>query len=196
MADIEFYSGTHTGQQIDTLLDTIPNKASRDDLTPISVTGNKNNSGDAIAKFDYFYKDGVLCQAISTISSNATLTLNTNYVVASNGVLLRTTGTITAADGFTLNTSNSYCRERGNVVTVSATISGSISAGTTTIGTISGVKMPPVILRTVSAKWEETFAAGANRKLIMGGINTSGNLSVWSNEALSGFFEIFATYVL
>lgn len=57
------------------------------DLTDIFVTGTKNNTGATITKNKFFYLNGTLVVAKADISANATLTLNTNYVVATAKVL-------------------------------------------------------------------------------------------------------------
>lgn len=67
--------------------DAIATKASKVDLTNISITGSTNNTGSTIASGTYFYKDGTLVKAIAAIANGATLTLNTNYEIVTAGGL-------------------------------------------------------------------------------------------------------------
>ena len=50
---------------------------------PISMLGTdesgRTTASQAYASGDYFYKDGYMCKALTSISAGATLTLNTNY---------------------------------------------------------------------------------------------------------------------
>ena len=50
---------------------------------PISMLGTdesgRTTASQAYASGNYFYKDGYMCKALTSISAGATLTLNTNY---------------------------------------------------------------------------------------------------------------------
>lgn len=67
--------------------DQLNDKADKTDLTSIIATGATNTTGAPITKGTYFYKDGIECRAIADIATNATFTLNTNYVTVSQGGL-------------------------------------------------------------------------------------------------------------
>ena len=62
-------------------------KVPKSDLTNISITGTKNNTGSTITSGTFFYKDGTLVKAKTDIANNATLTLNTNYEIVTAGGL-------------------------------------------------------------------------------------------------------------
>lgn len=62
-------------------------KADKSDLASISITGSTNNTGSTITSGTFFYKSGVLVQAILDIADGATLTENTNYEVVTAGGL-------------------------------------------------------------------------------------------------------------
>ena len=62
-------------------------KAPKSDLASISITGSTNNTGNTIASGTYFYKDGALVKAISSIANGATLTSGTNYSTVTAGAL-------------------------------------------------------------------------------------------------------------
>lgn len=72
---------------LDQFTDLTNNKANKSDLTSISITGSKNNTGSTITSGSFFYKDGTLVRAKTDIANNATLTLNTNYEIVTAGGL-------------------------------------------------------------------------------------------------------------
>ena len=72
---------------LDKFTDLTNNKANKSDLTCISITGSKNNTGSTITSGSFFYKDGTLVRAKTNIANNATLTLNTNYETVTVGGL-------------------------------------------------------------------------------------------------------------
>lgn len=81
--------------------------AKSNDLSSIYATGTTNTTGSAISANTYFYLNGTLVRAKTSIATNATFTLNTNYEVMSAGALnnlknLITIGTATPVyDGST-----------------------------------------------------------------------------------------------
>lgn len=61
--------------------------AKKSDLTDISITGSTNNTGDTITSGTFFYLNGDLVKAKTSIANGATLTLNTNYEIPTAGAL-------------------------------------------------------------------------------------------------------------
>ena len=57
------------------------------DLTSIMAVGSTNTTGSAIAGGTFFYLNGTLVRAKTTIASNDTFTLNTNYELVTAGAL-------------------------------------------------------------------------------------------------------------
>ena len=62
-------------------------KAEKSDLASINITGTTNNTGSSIVSGTYFYLNGQLVRAKTSIANNATLTLNTNYEKVTAGAL-------------------------------------------------------------------------------------------------------------
>ena len=54
-------------------------KAERNDLSTIHVTGSTNTTGAQIDAGTFFYLNGTFCKALTDIAVNATFTENTNY---------------------------------------------------------------------------------------------------------------------
>lgn len=83
---------------------SLANKAAKNDLTNISITGSTNTTGSTIIAGTYFYKDGALVRAKVDIANGATLTVNTNYEAVTAGGLnelindLNTTTSISTND--------------------------------------------------------------------------------------------------
>ena len=74
------YGNSNVGTALD-------NKAEKSDLTSKSATGSTNNSGYIIYRNEFFYLDGVLCQALgSDIAKNAPFSVGANYKIASGGI--------------------------------------------------------------------------------------------------------------
>ena len=73
--------------RLNTLESAVTNKANKVDLTNISITGSTNNTGSTISSGTFFYKDGDLVRAKTSIANGATLTLNTNYELVTAGAL-------------------------------------------------------------------------------------------------------------
>lgn len=63
------------------------NKANKSDLASISITGTTNSTGSTISAGTYFYLNGALVKAKTSIANGATLTANTNYVEVTAGGL-------------------------------------------------------------------------------------------------------------
>ena len=80
-------SGVGDGSVTGAISSLDSDKAIKDDLASIRITGSTNNTGNTIDKGTYFYKDGTLVKAKVEILNNATLTLNTNYVAVTAGGL-------------------------------------------------------------------------------------------------------------
>lgn len=62
-------------------------KAEKSDLTNINITGTTNTTGSTIASGTYFYLNGTLVSAKTSIANGATLTKDTNYEVVTAGAL-------------------------------------------------------------------------------------------------------------
>lgn len=62
-------------------------KADKSDLASISITGTTNSTGSTIASGTYFYLNGALVKAKTSIANSATLTENTNYTKVTAGGL-------------------------------------------------------------------------------------------------------------
>ena len=60
---------------------------SPEDLTNITIKGSTNNTGSTIASGTYFYLNGVIVKAKTSIANGATLTLNTNYEIPPAGAI-------------------------------------------------------------------------------------------------------------
>lgn len=61
--------------------------ANKSDLASISITGTTNNTGATITAGTYFYLNGILVKAMTSIANGATLTENTNYTKVTAGSL-------------------------------------------------------------------------------------------------------------
>lgn len=93
------------------LNNSLANKAAKNDLTNISITGSTNNTGSTIKEGTYFYKDDALVKAKVDIANGATLTVNTNYEAVTAGglnALALATQSITPLSGVTLNDGGVY----------------------------------------------------------------------------------------
>ena len=104
----------------ETNLQLTQNKAERDDLATLKLTGSTNTTGATINKGIYFYLNGSYCRAKQYILNGNTFTLNTNFEVVNIGselygesgtfTLTPTGGTYT--DGF-ISQTNNYVRVGG-----------------------------------------------------------------------------------
>lgn len=92
-----------TGQGLATVGSTIGNKAPKSDLASISITGSTNNTGSSIASGTFFYLNGSLVRATTTISNGATLTSGTNYETVTAGGLNKLNELKSKVDSFTQN---------------------------------------------------------------------------------------------
>ena len=59
----------------------------QDDLTDIKIMGSTNNTGSTISRGTFFYFNGTLVRAKTSIATGATFTVNTNYEVVTSGSL-------------------------------------------------------------------------------------------------------------
>ena len=75
------------------------NKANKSDLASISITGTTNSTGATIASGTYFYLNGSLVRAKTSIANGATLTANTNYEAVTVGGLNELNKELTDAIG-------------------------------------------------------------------------------------------------
>ena len=60
-------------------------KAERNDLATLNLTGSTNTTGAQIDEGTYFYLNGSYCKATTNIANGATFTLNTNFETVSVG---------------------------------------------------------------------------------------------------------------
>jgi hypothetical protein len=69
-------TAAHLQNEIDGLNSS---KASKSDITNISITGSANNTGSTIPAGTLFYLNGTLCKTLADVASGATFTDGTNY---------------------------------------------------------------------------------------------------------------------
>ena len=104
--------------RLNTLEGAVANKSNKVDLTNISITGSTNNTGSTITSGTFFYKDGDLVQAKTSIANGATLTLNTNYELVTAGGLNKLNASLTTFHSRTLLTTVGPIRNASYTATV------------------------------------------------------------------------------
>lgn len=62
------------------------NSPSKKDITNINIIGSTNDTGSTITRGTYFYLNGSIVRAITSIANGATLTYDTNYATVPTGV--------------------------------------------------------------------------------------------------------------
>lgn len=88
------YRVTDISTELEIINTNIDNKADKDNLTNISVSGTTNTTESTITSGTFFYKSGILVRAKADIAVNATLTENTNYEVVTAGGLNKLTNDV------------------------------------------------------------------------------------------------------
>ena len=174
MDEIFYYDGEFTGEEIDEAVgaalypDSTPDATHTSNLitsaavagvqgsiASISITGTTNNTGSTIAAGTYFYLNGALAVAKTSIADGAPFTDGTNYEIVAVGGLNALQSVISTIPKFirkSTNGSTSYTIDVGDCwcvyifkLSVSAYVTATVSNGTETVTVSSNDQ--PVFLR-------------------------------------------------
>lgn len=152
--------------------------ANKVDLTNISITGTTNNTGSTISSGTFFYKDGDLAQAKTSIANGATLTLNTNYELVTAG------GLNNLNEG--LNTLNASLSNIGTAV--GGTIYSSFSIASNANANVGEITLNKGLWLVIAGGWCPTTS---------GFMTFDGTASAgWGQTTPNSVFKFNITYVV
>lgn len=102
------------------------------------------------------------------------------------------TGTFTASTG----TQNFVVKQNGKIVSVNGYVSGATLTAwqTVTLGTISGVSLPPAVIRTIGGVAAQAYQHPEDVGYI--GVGTNGEVTVLSNQGGSKAVYFNLTYIV
>lgn len=102
------------------------------------------------------------------------------------------TGTFTASTG----TQNFVVKQNGKIVSVNGYVYGATLTGwqTVTLGRISGVSMPPAVIRTMGSVANQAYQHPDDVGYI--GVGTNGEVTIQSNQSGSKAVYFNLTYIV
>lgn len=141
-------------------------KAEKSDLASINITGTTNSTGSTIASGTYFYLNGTLVKAKTSIANGATLTSGTNYEAVTAGILNQVAETkLLAQSDFTSEYTISSGQENYNSISkngklVTLSLDGSCNTLNSSILLLPSGYYPPQRLRTALVANDSTTVVG------------------------------------